>query len=269
MAFFLSFSIQAESNKSETSNEFSFLEMQRSQKALHKLRVLVCNAAYNNDFKTFIRHINKIGIELSNANIYKVATCRKGNLILHNTLQNKSALFVRDFVLTFYKKFGKEELIKIINMPGGANGLNVLEEAIQRNSCRNIPDSDLSRIIKYLQIAGGKTRSNFTIAKLDCESYGRTVNEMVDEIPCENPVDIFNSEKREIAKGYLISFTKNTDVDLLSQEYLKKYQDLKIHTIINSDLKIIRAESGDITLQKIQCESKVTSIENNLPLTIN
>jgi len=98
----------------------------------------------------------------------------------------------------------------------------------------------------------------FIFSLFGCDSD----NESNDEISCEAPIQIIGFENRELADGYLISFTSETDIDLKSMEFTSKYKDLTIYEVFISS-KIIHADSGDETLEKIQCESEVKSIQYN------
>ncbi len=98
----------------------------------------------------------------------------------------------------------------------------------------------------------------FTLSLLGCNSGKETIN----EISCEEPVEIIGAENKELANGYLISFMSETDIDLVSMEFTSKYEDLTIYEVFSSS-KILHVDSSDETLEKIQCESEVTAIHYN------
>ncbi len=83
-------------------------------------------------------------------------------------------------------------------------------------------------------------------------------------VMCERPINVIYSKQKHTAKGYIVSFNKSVDLDSISAEYLKKYDDLEIYSHFSS-LNAFHGNSGDKTLQSIQCEQGIKSIQYNIP----
>lgn len=139
---------------------------------LEIIRGHACYGAMENDFDTFIRDLKADGLDLPNAQIYRQIECGSSNYILQNTLLPNSIVFLQKYVVGTYKKFGKEEVAKIISTPDRNFGFTLLEEAIIKDKCQNTSNSDTSTIIEYLKKVGGKTRPNFiSVCKKHREKY--------------------------------------------------------------------------------------------------
>jgi hypothetical protein len=97
-----------------------------------------------------------------------------------------------------------------------------------------------------------------------CNADEGKVSDVVDdnyaggEVMCKQPIEVLYS------KGYIVSFEKSVDLEVISAEYLKKYKDLEIYSNF-SLLNGFHGNSGDKTLQSIQCEASVKSIQYNIP----
>jgi hypothetical protein len=83
------------------------------------------------------------------------------------------------------------------------------------------------------------------------------------EIMCKQPIEILYSKQKHTANGYIVSFEKSVDLEGISAEYLKKYKDLEIYTKFSS-LNGFHGNSSNKTLQSLQCEKSVKSIQYNI-----
>ena len=103
-----------------------------------------------------------------------------------------------------------------------------------------------------------------------CNADEGKVSDVVDdnyaggEVMCKQPIEVLYSKQKLTAKGYIVSFEKSVDLEVVSAEYLKKYKDLEIYSNFSS-LNGFHGNSGDKTLQSIQCEASVKSIQYNIP----
>lgn len=121
-----------------------------------------CYGAMNNDYETFIRDMKNDGLEIPNAQIYWSIECGNRFYILENTILPNSIVFLQKFVVGVYKKYGKEEVAKIINTPDCRFGYTLLEQAIEKNGCRDETYAgDIATMIHYLKKVGGTTRPDF------------------------------------------------------------------------------------------------------------
>jgi hypothetical protein len=86
-------------------------------------------------------------------------------------------------------------------------------------------------------------------------------DETTDPNTCLNSVEV-TGVRSEVNIGYIVTFEQEINIDTITTEFLNKYQDL---TIFNT-YQVINGFHGDFgpdTLEQIQCEDGVNSIEFN------
>jgi len=121
-----------------------------------------CAGAAENNFKLYSERMKIHHFELPDAKQYYHARCGDGRLILQNTLIPGSDLFLKNYIIAIYKKYGKEEVKEIINMQERFREYTLLEEALFLNKCKiKSTRTGLNEIIDYLKRVGGKVREGF------------------------------------------------------------------------------------------------------------
>lgn len=97
--------------------------------------------------------------------------------------------------------------------------------------------------------------------------YGCSDSDQLSSSMCDNPVQ-FANQKDATTNGYIVGILDRVNVNSEATRLIEKYTDLEIYSTIET-CNCFYGNSGDKTIQALQCEENVDTLSYNNAIGID